>query len=540
MSQPSSPAKCAGLQNQYKYPKGSTRSTAAVQWISIIPACSTLTSRMHFPLGFTVIFFYFLSLYSRFSLHQCSCWALPLPSLTISLLSRSSLITALFALHVRSNCCALKAAWAGILSQIHRTAAAFSRSACFHNPSDLLLLSVPLSITALTNALFVPVSFHSLDVCIAICVLPHCSPQHGLLIEKKIVFFLSLLQTVPLSWRDKTSGGVFCAVWTTSSRAKTTFLLLFGCEQEIFYTEAVRTLEVAEFIGGPRALWARGTWPMAEVGEVPSHPSTLWFCDAVVCLYSRSCSCCFGEQEVSQPHWPEPSSVHGTPWQLCILLCHLHVAAALTWSWASCFGFVHLVAFLPTQCLLLTINANGFLWVELSECWGMLTSQPVGSAGGKSTAKCWGKVLIFKATHIRNSPVQDETDVNWPSDFIVANRNNKKIIKILLDMSRATSGRLPVLLTTLISFMKQISISATVIPAQHTKKMIKHEKQSVAFQLPLCCISSWDYNGTSAGLDDSNTPEAARPQLLAGLIELPCSHVLSKTQPLFVLQNRSL
>lgn len=122
-----------------------------------------------------------------------------LPSLTISLLSRSSLITALFALHVGSNCCALKAAWAGILSQIHRTAAAFSRSACFHNPSDLLLLSVPLSITALTNALFVPVSFHSLDVCIAICVLPHCSPQHGLLIEKKIVFFLSLLQTVPLS-----------------------------------------------------------------------------------------------------------------------------------------------------------------------------------------------------------------------------------------------------------------------------------------------------------------------------------------------------
>lgn len=115
----------------------------------------------------------------------------------------------------------------------------------------------------------------------------------------------------------------------------------------------------------------------------------------------------------------------------------------------------------------------------------MLTSQPVSSAGGKSTAKCWGKVLIFKATHIRNSPVQDETDVNWPSDFIVANRNNKKIIKILLDMSRATSGRLPVLLTTLISFMKQISISATVIPAQHTKKMIKHEKQSVAFQLPL-------------------------------------------------------
>lgn len=98
-----------------------------------------------------------------------------------------------------------------------------------------------------------------------------------------------------------------------------------------------------------------------------------------------------------------------------------------------------------------------------------------GAAGGKSTAKCWGKVLMFKATHIRNSPVQDETDINWPSGFVVANRNNKKIIKILLDMSRATSGRLLVLLTTLISFMKQISISAMVIPAQHTKKMIKHE-----------------------------------------------------------------
>lgn len=155
---------------------------------------------MYFSFGFTVIFFYFLSLCSRFSLHQRSCQALPLPSLTISFLPRSSLITALFALHMGSSCCALKAAWAGIPSQIHRTAAAFCRSACFHNPSDLLLLSVPLSITALTNALFVPVSFHSPDVCIAICILPHRSPQHGLLIgKKKMVFFLSLLQTVPLS-----------------------------------------------------------------------------------------------------------------------------------------------------------------------------------------------------------------------------------------------------------------------------------------------------------------------------------------------------
>lgn len=89
-------------------------------------------------------------------------------------------------------------------------------------------------------------------------------------------------------------------------------------------------------------------------------------------------------------------------------------------------------------------------------------------------AKCWGKLLILKPTCIRNSLVKDETGINWPSGFIIANCNNKKIIKILLDMSRATGGRLLVLLTTLISFMQQISISSMVIRARHAKKMIKH------------------------------------------------------------------